>query len=114
MSSGLEKATLTKLSNDRRDIEEGPPIPVQFNPASLKLTISNNTEGGQSTGRSQRQFTGNSSTELAFDLVFDTADEDDGNGSPVSVRRKTAAIEQFVLTQGSGKERKAPPRVKFH
>jgi hypothetical protein len=112
--SGLEKATLTKLSNDSKDREEGEPIPVQFNPASLKLTLSNNTEGGQNTGRSQRQFTGNSSTELAFDLVFDTADEDDGSGNPRSVREKTAAVEQFVLSQGSGKGRKSPPRVKFH
>jgi hypothetical protein len=112
--SGLEKATLTKLSNDRSDREEGEPIPVQFNPATLKLTLSNQTEGGQSTGRTQRQYTGNSSTELAFDLVFDTADEDDGSGNPRSVREKTAAVEQFVLSQGSGKGRKSPPRVKFH
>lgn len=112
--SGLEKATLTKLSNDSKDRDEGEPIPVQFNPASLKLTLSNNTEGGQNTGRSQRQFTGNSSTELAFDLVFDTADEDDGSGNPRSVREKTAAVEQFVLSQGTGKGRKSPPRVKFH
>jgi hypothetical protein len=112
--SGLEKATLTKLSNDRKDTEDGQPIAVQFNPSSLKLTLTNNTEGGQNTGRSQRQFTGNSSTELAFDLVFDTADEDDGSGGPRSVREKTALVEQFVLSQGSGEERKSPPRVKFH
>ena len=63
--SGLEKATLTRLANDASDREEGEPIPVQFNPASLKLTLSNNTEGGTSTGRPARQFSGNASTELA-------------------------------------------------
>ena len=112
--SGLEKATLTRLSNDANDTEEGEPIAVQFNPSSLKLTLSNNTEGGTSRGRPQRQFTGNASTELAFDLVFDTADEDDGSGGPRSVREKTALVEQFVLSQGTGPGRKAPPRVKFH
>jgi hypothetical protein len=112
--SGLEKATLTRLSNDKNDTEEGQPIPVQFNPASLKLTLTNNTEGGQSTGRPARQFAGNASTELAFELVFDTADEDDGSGGPRSVREKTALVEQFVISQGSGPGRKSPPRVKFH
>ena len=112
--SGLEKATLTKLSNDRESTEEGEPIPVQFNPASLRLTLSNNTEGGESNARQQRQFTGNASTELSFDLVFDTEDEDDGAGGPRSVREKTAMVEQFVLPQGTGSERQSPPRVKFH
>ena len=51
----LEKATLTRLANDASDREEGDPIPVQFNPASLRLTLTNNTEGGQNTGRPQRQ-----------------------------------------------------------
>ena len=105
----LEKATLTRLANDASDREQGDPIPVQFNPASLRLTISNNTEGGTSTGRQQRQFTGNASTELSFDLVFDTADEDDGAGRPRSVREKTAMVEQFVLAQGSGSTRQSPP-----
>ncbi|MQA90386.1 MAG: hypothetical protein GEU90_09130 [Gemmatimonas sp.] len=112
--SGLEKATLTKLSNERDGTEIGDPVPVQFNPSSLRLTLSNNTEGGQSNARQQRQFTGNASTELSFDLVFDTADEDDGAGGARSVREKTAAVEQFVLPQGSGSERQSPPRVKFH
>ena len=112
--SGLEKATLTRLANDASDTEEGSPIPVQFNPASLKLTLSNNTEGGTNTGRPARQFSGNASTDLAFDLVFDTADEDDGSGGPRSVREKTAMVEQFVLPTGTGSGRRSPPRVKFH
>jgi len=111
--SGLTKASLHKLSNDRKD-QRLETIPVQFNPASLKLTISNQTEGGQSSGRQARQYTGNASTELAFDLVFDTADEAKGpGGEPRSVREKTAKVEQFVLAQGSGGQRQSPPRVEF-
>jgi hypothetical protein len=108
----LEKAKLFRLSNDKKDTELEE-IPVQFNPASLKLTLSNSTEGGSSRGRTARQYMGTAATELAFDLVFDTADEAGPDGAAVSVRERTRRIEQFVLSQGSGGKRQAPPRVKF-
>jgi hypothetical protein len=106
----LEKAKLIRLgANDSEDET----IVVQFNPASLKLTLSNDTSGGGTPATANAQYTGKSSTDLAFDLVFDTADEDLGGGKPKSVRERTARIEQFVLPQGTGKTRKAPPRVMF-
>lgn len=106
----LEKAKLIRLgANDSEDET----IVVQFNPASLKLTLSNDTAGGGTPATANAQYTGKSSTDLAFDLVFDTADEDLGGGKPRSVRERTARIEQFVLPQGSGATRKAPPRVMF-
>jgi hypothetical protein len=106
----LEKAKLIRLGpNDSEDET----ITVQFNPASLKLTLSNQAEGGQSPTRPQSQYTGKASTDLAFDLVFDTADES-VDGKPRSVRQRTASVEQFVLPQGkTAKDRKAPPRVMF-
>ena len=106
----LEKAKLIKLGAN--DAEEET-ILVQFNPASLKLTLSNQTAGGNTPAKADAQYTGKSSTDLAFDLVFDTADEDLGGGKPRSVRERTARIEQFVLPQGTGTTRKAPPRVMF-
>ncbi|HEX8391836.1 MAG TPA: hypothetical protein VF665_05690 [Longimicrobium sp.] len=109
----LEKAKLFKLANQAEPEVVEQTIAVQFNPASLKLTLSNSTEGGQQQGRQQRQFTGNSSTELAFDLEFDTADEVDESGNAVDVRVKTALIEQFVLAQGTPEKRQSPPRVRF-
>src|SRR3954454_20667857 len=110
----LVKAILVKLKDNKPETEDGDEIPVQFNPSSLKLTLSNKAEGGQSTARPQRQYTGNSSTELAFDLVFDSADQvGPDNEGPYNVRDRTAKIEQFVLAQGTGKDRKSPPRVMF-
>lgn len=110
----LVKAILVKLKDNKPETEDGTEIPVQFNPASLKLTLSNNTEGGQSTARPQRQYTGNSSTELAFDLVFDSADEAGPDGAgPRSVRERTGQIEQFVLAQTGSGDRQSPPRVMF-
>ena len=110
--AALEKAKLIKLSNDSKDTELET-ITVQFNPASLRLTLTNNTEGGAQKGRTAQQFTGNSATELSFDLVFDTADETGGGGEPRNVREKTAKVEQFVLPQGPAGKRQSPPRVKF-
>jgi hypothetical protein len=109
----LEKAKLIRLGESSDD-DEQETIPVQFNPASLRLTLSNSTEGGQSTGRPARQYSGNASTELSFDLVFDTADEQGSSGGARNVREKTAKVEQFVLAQGTGgTTRPSPPRVKF-
>src|SRR5439155_20233527 len=57
-----------------------------------------------------------SSTELTFDLVFDTADEAAGGGKARSVREKTLQVEQFVVPASDptakGK-RLTPPRVRF-
>jgi hypothetical protein len=111
----LTKAKLTKLGPGDNPQEITPSIEVQFNPASMRLALSNETEGGRSRGRQERQFTGLSSTDLTFDLVFDTADEA-VNGEPRSVREKTALVEQFVLAEPNSSDRNrrvVPPRVRF-
>ncbi|WP_224242767.1 CIS tube protein [Hyalangium gracile] len=112
--SGLVKATLQRIWSTETDTEtEGDPVEVQFNPASLRLALSNTVEGGQSRGRQARQFIGSSSTQLSFDLVFDTADEGTPDGRPRSVREKTALVEQFVVPEVKGTDKQAPPKVRF-
>ncbi|MGB7922048.1 MAG: hypothetical protein WCF57_02260, partial [Pyrinomonadaceae bacterium] len=111
--SELKKATLQEIKSDEAGSPIGPEIEVQFNPTTLKLQINNTTEGGQSQGRQARQFIGSSSTTLTLDLVFDTADEGTTD-SPRNVREKTALVEKFVLPQGTGEEKQAPPKVRFH
>jgi hypothetical protein len=108
----LEKATLQVISSDAAASPIGDPIPVQFNPTTLRLEITNNSEGGNSRGDQDRQYTGKSSTKLSLDLIFDTADEGTTD-SPVSVREKTQAVEQFVYPQGSGTNNEAPPKLRF-
>ena len=79
-------------------------IPVQFNPASLRLTMSNMVDGGTSSGRQAQQYNGTSSTQLHVELEFDTADEGT-TSEPVDVRTHTSQIAQFVLPGGTTRSR---------
>lgn len=106
----LEKAELQEITADERADPVGEPVAVQFNPTTLKLTLSNQVEGGKSRGRQARQFTGKSSTVLSVELVFDTADEGTTD-NPRSVRERTAIVEKYVLPKEGGQE--APPKLRF-
>jgi len=110
--SRLEKATLQAISSDESAAPLGEPIPVQFNPSSLRLQITNSVEGGESLGKQTRQYTGSSSTTLTLELIFDTADEGTTE-SPRSVREKTTQVEQFVYPREEGGEKQAPPKLRF-
>jgi hypothetical protein len=111
--SDLQKATLVEITPGERPTEVGKPVPVQFNPATMRLQISNSTEGGQSRGKQTRQFLGKSSTTLTVELVFDTADEGTTK-TPRSVRERTAMVEKFVLPRSTDQTKQAPPKVRFH
>lgn len=108
--SELLKATLQEVSSDSSQKAIGDPVPVQFNPSSLKLKLQNKTDGGRSRGRQRRQHNGASSTVLSMDLVFDTADEGTDE-TPVSVRTKTSIVEKYVLPKEDTSD--APPRLQF-
>lgn len=111
----LQKATLQRLTTGPRPQPDGDPVPVQFNPTTLRLSLSNQVEGGASQGRQERHFNGKSSTDVSFDLVFDTADEANA-GAPRSVRQRTALVEQFVVPTpdpNDPSQRLVPPRVRF-
>jgi hypothetical protein len=110
----LEKATLLEISADASATPvPGSEVPVQFNPASLKLELANRVEGGDTRGRQTRQYLGKTSTTLTFDLHFDTADQGSAD-APVSVRTMTAAVERFVLPKGQGNTKQKPPKARFH
>jgi Contractile injection system tube protein len=105
---GAKGAVLEALSPKGKVTET---IPVQFNPATLRLTLANNVDGGASRGRQAQQYNGSSSTQLHVELEFDTADEGTTE-APVDVRTHISKIEQFVLPGGEGSKH-APPRVQF-
>jgi hypothetical protein len=110
----LKKATLMEILADETGTPvPGSEIPVQFNPASLKLELANRIEGGDTRGRQDRQYLGKTSTTLSFDLHFDTADQGTPD-APVSVRTLTAAVERFVLPKGDGNTKDKPPKARFH
>jgi hypothetical protein len=108
--SGLTKARLQEI--DAQGDLVGDAIVVQFNPETLRLQLSNRTEGGESQGRQARQHLGASSSELSLELVFDTADEGTTD-QPRSVREKTERLHAFVLPRGPSQDEQAPPRVRF-
>ncbi len=108
----LQKARLMKITSPKSgDPEVLEQVDVQFNPTSLKLQITNKSEGGRSAGRSKRQNTGQSSATLTMDLHYDTADEGTTD-EPVSVRERTRFVESFVRPGPKGSE--PPPKVRFH
>lgn len=104
----LKKADLQVIDKNDTATET---IPVQFNPTTLSVTMSNSVDGGTSRGRQTQQYNGSASTQLSLDLHFDTADEG-ATAQPVDVRTKTNQIRQFVLPGGEG-SKQAPPRVRF-
>lgn len=106
----LAKATLTELNASNATV--GDAVAVQFNPATLRMQLSNRSSGGTQAGGPTRQRAGEGSVQLNFDLQFDTADEGSAD-APVSVLRKTAAVERFVRPRGTRPGEEAPPRVQF-
>jgi hypothetical protein len=105
----LAKAQLIALKGDKGSTEDTAidTVDVQFNPASLKLQLTNDTAGGRTHGHQAEQHLGEGSTQLSFDLHFDTADTGD------NVRKQVELVEKFVKASVPG-SKKAPPRVKFH
>ena len=108
----LSKAFLQELDNQNQPARGKQPVPVQFNPSSLRLQYANQSEGGRSAGRQARQHTGNSSVTLSVDLVFDTADEG-STAVPRSVLERTRQIEAFITPQARSGRNQAPPRLRF-
>jgi Contractile injection system tube protein len=109
----LAKAFLVELLGNTKDSKPNPkrdPIPVQFNPTSLHLQMTNNEEGGKSRQRQAEQSTGAATTTLSLDLVFDSADEGSA-ATPSDVRIKVKEVETFVLPSPGSKD--PPPRVRF-
>lgn len=103
----LQKAKITPLgAND----EAGESFDVQFNPTSLRLTLTNKASGGTTSRNPVRQIVGPSETTLALDLIFDSADEGT-SANPVSVRERTGRLESFLFPRNN--EEHAPPRLRF-
>jgi hypothetical protein len=106
----LAKAKLIEIRRETKgEPELGDELEVQFNPATLKLTLANQVDQQHTQGQQRRQFLGASSTTLAFDLVFDTAEEGTTT-APVSVRGRTAMVERFLLPT---QDKPSPPKVRF-
>ena len=121
----LEKATLTELwpgSDNQlaeRNRDGGAPrkVTVQFNPQTLKVSLSNQNAGGSQPGGSSTQFVGQGTTKLTLELWFDvTLPRPAGEDPRGDVRNLTKEIAYFMtpqeVTRGSEKGL-LPPGVQF-
>ncbi|HEX5703539.1 MAG TPA: hypothetical protein VFX97_10110 [Pyrinomonadaceae bacterium] len=103
----LQKAKITQLGAQD---QAGESFDVQFNPTSLRLTLTNKASGGTNSRNPVRQTVGPSESTLAVDLIFDSADEGT-TSEPVSVRDRTRRLELFLFPRSN--EEHAPPRIRF-
>jgi hypothetical protein len=117
----LATATLQRLDrvgkpakNKPAKVEpKGPPLSVQFNPTSLRISRSNNVDRGGVTTKTQKvQNPSSEAAKLTFDLEFDTAEQATPDGRPVDVRSWTALVRQFVEPP-KDRAGKPPPAVQF-
>ncbi len=117
-----ERGKLIPVSgnNNTPDMENA--VDVQFNPVSLKVTLSNTLKENQRNGNSRAaQFVDKSSSTLAVELLFDTTYIDTGEGEAHNdieqgsdVRDQTKKIaERFVQPVEAGDEMEAPKRCLF-
>lgn len=96
----LTKAQLIEIAwqdQERKPKSTGrQPLTVQFNPASLKATYSNQVNNKGDTGASL-QFVGRGDSKLALELIFDVSGRDATNTR--DVRKMTAKVAFFMQTQ---------------
>ncbi|MEC5385338.1 hypothetical protein VVD49_06360 [Uliginosibacterium sp. H3] len=97
----VEKATFKVLEGTGAG---GDPFPVQFNPASLEYTLSN--EFDDKGSNAARQFVKKTSGKLTMTLVFDTTD------TGGDVREQTEKISRLLEPAKDGKKKFAP-KVEF-
>lgn len=103
----LEKAKLIEVSwqdDGSVNVNRDKQTEVQFNPASLKSTFTNQVQtNDQSTG-SAMQYVGRGSSKLAVELIFDVSGENASNTQ--DVRKITENIASFMKTvkEGEGED----------
>lgn len=114
-SSKITKAELVEIkkfsasSAALSQAESENKVEVQFNPQSLKLSLSNQNTGGDQPGGSTKQFVGSGSSKLSLELLFDTSD------TGKDVRSETQKVAYFVMAkqQDNEDDKRKPPNVRF-
>ncbi len=114
----LTKAQLFEITNwpDDGTPETGsePYVTVQFNPASLKVTYSNQVETEGQGPNSAMQYVGKGDSKLAVELIFDVSGA--GATDTQDVRRMTKKVAHFLEPQeeGAGEEKRFKvPAMRF-
>lgn len=97
------------------DADESIELECQFNPAQLKIKKRAKWEVEKGIKKERNapipKFSGGEAATFDLDLVFDTTQE--SSSSDRDVRNYTNQLLKLTMLQGSGDDRKDPPRVKF-
>jgi hypothetical protein len=122
----LVKAQLVQVQFDKdnktKDVPNARTVPVQFNPDSLKVSLSNQLSGNDNAGASAIQYVGSGTSKLTFDLWFDVTTPEhnqrpvgDSGEIPDDVRKLTEEVAFFIKPEQDKKNSKQfiPPGVKF-
>jgi hypothetical protein len=107
----LTKAELREItwSEDQQIILlPKPPVAVQFNPESLKVTLSNQKAGGDQRGGSATQYVGQGTSKLSFELWFDVTAAEPDNQTLNDVRELTKKVAHFIKPKKEGDKHIAP------
>lgn len=88
-----------------------PPVPVQFNPETLKIAFANQRSGGDQRGGGATQFVAQGSTKLSFDLWFDVTVPQPNGDRVDDVRKLSKKV--IDLLQPREDLDGAPPGVRF-
>lgn len=119
MIEKVAKAYLVEIENYTTDVsqkEEGTnKLEVHFNPQTLKLKFANNNTGGDQPNGASAQNTGNLTSELSVELLFDTTEpkkNGDGEEQSQDVRELTKKVAHFIMPK-EGDTKNAPPRTRF-
>ena len=114
-SSNITRAELVEIKESSTSTkslsqaESEHKVEVQFNPQSLKLSLSNQNTGGDQPGGASKQFVGSGSSKLSLELLFDTS------ATGKDVRAETEKVAYFVMAkpQDNPDEKRKPPNVRF-
>ncbi|MEM6253931.1 MAG: peptidoglycan-binding protein [Cyanobacteria bacterium P01_D01_bin.156] len=115
----LEKAKLIEIEwsdghNEATPKDGFEPVEVQFNPASLKVSYSNQVQTNDQSTSSTMQYVGKGDSKLAVELLFDVSGA--GATDVKDVRRMTQRVAYFMSTSEdtSGEETKyTVPGLRF-
>jgi len=110
----ITRAKLIPMNGDNPESDESMHINVQFNPATLRVTLSNTLKAdnnGNAGSRSAAQYVDKSESSLTVELVFDTSVKREGVAANSDVRVQTKRIaEQFMKPQNPTSDRPGAPK----
>ncbi|MCG8459188.1 MAG: hypothetical protein MI919_23170 [Holophagales bacterium] len=110
----LQKAQLQEIRwNAGQEVEEVTrPFTVQLNPETLKVSFSTQSSGGDQRGGGAKQFLGNGTTKLSFELWFDVSAPQPDGDSFDDVRRLTKKVVDLITPKEKDGKKWVPPGVR--